>query len=141
MKSARCDLSRYILYTAPSMLKIHPRKEPWCYQKDLLNQLGLVKSTLEKLKDKPAPEIREQIQALLAKNKELRHTIEQSLTAESEAKTNQFLEQEVNVFFRNLSPGLDNGMAPVAQYLDSIDQATGHMNKNRDDFDENFAQK
>src|SRR6478752_6956704 len=110
-----------------------------CYQKDLLEQLHLIESTLHQLKDSGPELLKESLHALLEKNSGFIQKIQLRLLAEDEEKINEFLELEVKPFFTHLSPGTDIDFAPVTHYLQSIDPVTGHLNKNRRDFDESIG--
>ena len=110
-----------------------------CYQKDLLDQLNLIESTLHQLKDNPHELVKELLYTILEKNNDLRQKIEHRLLAEDEEKVNEFLELEVKSFFKDLSLNDGDNFAPVTHYLESVDPVTGHLNKNRRDFDESIG--
>ncbi len=99
-----------------------------CYQKDLLDQLNLIESTLQQLKDNPHELVTESLPVFLEKNNDLRQKIKSRLLAEDEEKVNKFLELEVKPFFKHL-PLDDGGFEPVTHYIESVDPVTGHLNK------------
>src|SRR4030095_13051134 len=90
-----------------------------CYQKDLLDQLNLLESTLHQLKDNPHELVNESLHKLLEKNSAFRHKIKHSLLVEDEEKVNEFLELEVKSFFNHLP--LNDSFLPVTHYLESVD--------------------
>ncbi|HEX5652650.1 MAG TPA: hypothetical protein VFX58_06230 [Chitinophagaceae bacterium] len=110
-----------------------------CYQKDLLDELNLIASTLHQLEDNPHKLIREFAHTLLEKNNDLRRKIEHNLLAEDEEKVNEFLELEVKPFFKDLSLHHDAAFAPVIHYFESVDPVSGHLNKNKRDFEESIG--
>ena len=110
-----------------------------CHQKDLLDQLNLIESTLHQLKDNPHELVKEFLHTFLEKNNDFRQKIEHRLLAEDEEKVNEFLELEVKSFFKHLSLNEGDNFAPVTHYLESVDPVTGHLNKNRRDFDESIG--
>jgi hypothetical protein len=110
-----------------------------CYQKDLLDQLNLLESTLHELKDNPHELVKESLDKFLEKNNDFRQKIEHSLSIEDEEKVNEFLELEVKSFFKHLSINDDDSFSPVRHYLKSVDPVTGQLNKNRRDFDESIG--
>ena len=73
-----------------------------CYQKDLLEQLHLIESTLHQLKDSGPELLKESLHALLEKNSGFIQKIQLRLLAEDEEKINEFLELEVKPFFTHL---------------------------------------
>ena len=110
-----------------------------CYQKDILDQLNLIESTLQQLKDNPHESVKEFLHPLLKKNNDFQQKIENSLSAEDEEKVNEFLELEVKSFFKNLSLYEGDSIAPLTHYLESVDPVSGHLNKNKRDFDESIG--
>jgi hypothetical protein len=110
-----------------------------CHQKDLLDQLNLVESTLHQLKDNPHELIEEHVHTFLEKNNDFRQKIEHRLIAEDEEKVNEFIELEVISFFKHLSLNNSDNFEPATQYLQSVDPVTGHLNKNGHDFDESIG--
>lgn len=110
-----------------------------CYQKDILEQLTMVESTLLQLNGNSHALVKESLPALLKKSSDFRKKIENSLLAEDEEKVNEFLELEVKSFFEKLSSNGGANLAAVTSYFKSIDPYTGHLNKNRRDFDESIG--
>ena len=109
-----------------------------CHQEDILDQLNLIESTLDQLKDNPQELIKEFLHPFLEKNNDFRLKLEHRLLADDEEKVNEFLE-EVKSFFKRLSLNDDGNFAPATHYLESVDPVTGHLNKNRRDFDESIG--
>jgi hypothetical protein len=110
-----------------------------CHQEDLLDQLQLIESTLSQLKENKHDFEEEFLQIFLEKNKDFRQKIEHRLLPEDEEKINEFLELDVKSFFKSLSLNGSANFTPVTHYLESVDPVTGHLNKNRRDFDESIG--
>ncbi|MEP6949684.1 MAG: hypothetical protein ABI863_10440 [Ginsengibacter sp.] len=110
-----------------------------CHQKDLLDQLNFIESTLSQLKANPHELVKEFLPVLLEKNNDFKQKIEHRLLPEDEEKINEFLELEVKSFFKRLPINNSKNFAPVTHYLESVDPVTGHLNKNRRDFDESIG--
>jgi len=110
-----------------------------CYQKDILEQLAMVESILLQLNGNTYALVQESLPTLLKKSSDFRKKIENSLLAEDEEKVNEFLELEVKSFFEKLSSNGGANLPAVTQYFKSIDPDTGHLNKNRRDFDESIG--
>jgi hypothetical protein len=110
-----------------------------CFQKDILDHLDLVEITLTQLKDNPHVMKNGLLQKLIEKNNGYRQKAEKGLLAEDEIKINEFLELEIKSFLDNLPVNEDKSLAPVNHYLESIDPVSGHLNKNRQAFDQSIG--
>ena len=87
----------YPLYGAVD-IKNSSTERSRCHQKDLLDQLNLIESTLDQLKDNPHELIKEFLHPFLEKNNDFRLKIEHRFLAEDEGKINEFLEGS-KIFF------------------------------------------
>jgi len=110
-----------------------------CYQKDIIDHLNLVESTLHQLNVSLENPLKESLQTLLIKNNDIKQKVEQSLLSEDEVKVNEFLQNEVIPFFNQLSLIKRTDLSPLTHYFESVDSGSGHLNKNRHDFDESIG--
>ena len=110
-----------------------------CFQKDILDHLDLVETTLNQIRDNADQPENGLVQKLLEKNKTFRQKTEQGLLAEDEIKINEFLDLDVKSFFDRLPVTEDKNYEPVIKYLASVDPVTGHLHKNRQAFDESIG--
>jgi hypothetical protein len=110
-----------------------------CYQEDLTEQLNLVETTLNELKNNHNEFVKELLPSLLNKNEEFIRKSKNSLLAEDEENINEFLELEVKSFFKKLSENGGATLKPVIHYLESVDPDAGHLNRNRRHFDESIG--
>jgi len=110
-----------------------------CFQKDILDHLDLVESTLNQLENNRHVPKDGLLQKLTEKNKAYRQKAEKGLLAEDEIKINEFLELEVKSFFNNLPIKEDKSLAPVNDYMQLIDPESGNLNKNRQAFDQSIG--
>lgn len=110
-----------------------------CFQKDILDQLDLVEKTLNQLKDYSQIPKDGSVDTLLEKNNAFRLIAEHSFLAEDEEKINEFLELEVRPFFEHLPINENNSFDSVKFYMASVDPSTGHLNKNRQAFEDSIG--
>ncbi len=110
-----------------------------CHQKDIIEQLNQVEKTLRLLEADVVKVSQEFIDILLNKNEDLRKKIINIISPEDEIKINEFLKNEVHVFFNDLIHANNINLKPVNDYFLSVDSATGQFNKNRLCFDESLG--
>lgn len=109
-----------------------------CYQKDILDHLNLIESTLIKLNEEPHELVQEAFHSLLEKNTHFREKIGAILLPEDEQKINEFIENDIKIFFEKLAEIKSEKLLPVKDYMELVDQETGHLIENRRKFDESI---
>ncbi|MDX2045816.1 MAG: GAF domain-containing protein [Chitinophagaceae bacterium] len=104
-------------------------------QKDLQEQLQLIDDTIDRLKEHVQLPI---LDELLFKNDFLKSRSSEILMAEDEVRINEYLENDIHSLFKHLMHTNTEAHAVVKNYLDLLDEQSGHIYHHRREFDESL---